>query len=89
MYTIESLRVQFPPLGAYTFAVGFGFDTPVLAAGLFIFVSATQSRTRTIDGDWSLAGPSMYVLTFGEEIFKITARWRLTVFLAWCNLIFI
>ena len=36
MYTIESLRVQFPPLGAYTFAVGFGFDTPVLAAGLFI-----------------------------------------------------
>ena len=24
----------------------------------------------------------MYVLTFGEEIFKIAARWRLTVFLA-------
>ena len=25
-----------PPLGAYTFAVVFGFDTPLLAAGLFI-----------------------------------------------------
>ena len=28
-----------PPLGAYTFAVVFGFDTPLLAAGLFIFYS--------------------------------------------------
>ena len=28
-----------PPLGAYTFAVVFGFDTPLLAAGLFILCS--------------------------------------------------
>ena len=37
LFLVNLFGSNSPPLGAYTFAVVFGFDTPLLAAGLFIF----------------------------------------------------